>query len=378
MGFTYVLLAALSICFTSSVQGAEDTPDLSIINGDDADENKYPFMVRLLKLGKHICGASLISSKTVLTAAHCVELPGNEADHPVKFKVVVGDHDKSTTGTHEQELDISQIILHEQFNVDSNLNDIALLVLKEEVKLKKGVIETISLAWNDTLYAEGINATVIGWGRNEDGNIAETLQELEYRIASRKTCPRAPKSQICAKDPEFDSFVSGGDSGGPLITKSAGKFIQIGLLSWGRKLDDGLNLNGFSNVHYFLPWIEETMARAEADVSQWIEITQVIPRIEKVEGSQYVKGKLRCVVERRKYGEDLSMKKDVMVFLVTYRNNVTKKQRVLGRMKYKKRSGVHMYIGTFGSSAKVPEGNCFACVAEIPGTELKTYSDYCL
>ena len=90
---TALLVVLLGTCH--SVAGR-----LGIINGDDAEENEYPFMVRLLYLGKHhYCGASLIRPNVVLTATHCVqmELDGKlyEVDNLI---VVVEDYSDSTTG----------------------------------------------------------------------------------------------------------------------------------------------------------------------------------------------------------------------------------------------------------------------------------------
>ena len=76
------------------------------------------------------------------------------------------------------------------------MNDIALIVLKEEVTLIEGEISTIDLAEDDTHYAEGTAVTVIGWGNNADepeyegGSLplADTLQKLEYVIAVGSEC----------------------------------------------------------------------------------------------------------------------------------------------------------------------------------------------
>lgn len=52
-----------------------------------------------------------------------------------------------------------------------------------------------------------------------------------------------------------------GDSGGPLIIQQGNKFVQIGLVSFG----PGICNNGripntvFTQVSYFLKWIEETI-----------------------------------------------------------------------------------------------------------------------
>jgi secreted trypsin-like serine protease len=43
-----------------------------IIGGENAEPNRYPYMVSLLKpSGVHTCGGVLVAKDVVLTAAHC-------------------------------------------------------------------------------------------------------------------------------------------------------------------------------------------------------------------------------------------------------------------------------------------------------------------
>ena len=43
-----------------------------IVGGSSAKANQFPYQVALLRQGTFACGGSLITSKWVLTAAHCV------------------------------------------------------------------------------------------------------------------------------------------------------------------------------------------------------------------------------------------------------------------------------------------------------------------
>ncbi len=43
-----------------------------IVNGADADQYEWPWIAALLNNGRQFCGGSLIDSKHILTAAHCV------------------------------------------------------------------------------------------------------------------------------------------------------------------------------------------------------------------------------------------------------------------------------------------------------------------
>ena len=50
-------------------------------------------------------------------------------------------------------------------------------------------VATVQLAVDDTLYAEGTPVTLIGWGIDSEAmQSADTLQELEYKIANEEDC----------------------------------------------------------------------------------------------------------------------------------------------------------------------------------------------
>merc|ERR1712227_1143268 len=47
-------------------------PDTRIINGNFAEKNEYPFMVKMWKNGHSWCGGSVLNKLFILTAAHCL------------------------------------------------------------------------------------------------------------------------------------------------------------------------------------------------------------------------------------------------------------------------------------------------------------------
>lgn len=66
-----------------------------IVNGQDTIPNEYPMMAGIVERGGSTiaCGATIISKRYVVTAAHC--LKGRQANN---LAVVVGEHDISRGG----------------------------------------------------------------------------------------------------------------------------------------------------------------------------------------------------------------------------------------------------------------------------------------
>ncbi len=60
---------AISECGRPSTDGQVSA---FVINGEDAAPDRWPWHGGLLRQGFYICGASLVGSRHVVTAAHCV------------------------------------------------------------------------------------------------------------------------------------------------------------------------------------------------------------------------------------------------------------------------------------------------------------------
>ena len=238
----FASLAVLSLLLVGLVQpvAAAPRPDPRIIGGEPADFGEYPFMVALLfepiagnDFQKQYCGASLIDSRWVLTAAHCVDF----LEGPDEVAVAVSrNHLNSTEG---QRRDVKAIYIHPDWNPDIFSPDVALLELTRPVT----GITPIRLAGaaDDVFEAPGTLLTVIGWG-NTDGrtnkaSFPDELREVVVPVVSDADCDKAyggfatVETQLCAGEGGLDSCQ--GDSGGPLFATTSGGPIQMGIVSWG-------------------------------------------------------------------------------------------------------------------------------------------------
>jgi len=231
-----------------------------IVGGQPAAKNEYPWQVSLTyKFSiSPFCGGSLISSNTVLTAAHCrVSISS--------FRVHVGEHDV-TADDGEQRIDVAEWISHPNYNAASFESDFALIRLVQEVQFSETVVP-ICLP-NPGRNYEQREVIITGWGTT--GSFSSTtsvLYEADVTTITNIQCTTntqySPEeitaSMICARKPGKDSCQ--GDSGGPMIAYEGGGryFSIIGIVSWGNgcALDDAPGV--YARVQQELEWIMQGM-----------------------------------------------------------------------------------------------------------------------
>uniref|UniRef100_A0A3B3I579 Peptidase S1 domain-containing protein n=1 Tax=Oryzias latipes TaxID=8090 RepID=A0A3B3I579_ORYLA len=214
-----------------------------IVGGQDAPAGFWPWQVSL-QTSSHFCGGSLINNQWVLTAAHC--FPSGSASG---VTVVLGLQSLQGSNPNNVSRTITRLIIHPNYN--SNDNDIALLQLSSPVNFTNYISPVCLSATNSTFYS-GVNTWVTGWGNIGSGvslPAPQTLQEVQVPIVGNRRCKCSYSSitdnMVCAGLLEGGKDSCQGDSGGPLVIKQNNRWIQAGVVSFGR----GCALPNFPGVY---------------------------------------------------------------------------------------------------------------------------------
>ena len=142
-----------------------------IVGGQDSSFGKHPWQAAIIKqsfLSKRIsCGGALISTRWVLTAAHCVHTAT-----PSQLRVRLGEwnvREQSEKFPHE-DYEIESKEVHPDYKPATFQNDIAVIRLTQDVAYKEHIVP-VCLPEIQTTYV-GDKAVVIGWGRTAHGQVA--------------------------------------------------------------------------------------------------------------------------------------------------------------------------------------------------------------
>jgi secreted trypsin-like serine protease len=274
-----------------------------VFGGQDAQEGEFPFQVALLNAGtltgeaqsqyeSQFCGGTVIAADWVLTAAHCM-MDHGEVIAPDSVAVLTGTNDLQG-GTRVLG---KEIFVHEDYDEFSMDHDVALIRLADAV-----TIAPVTLGYDEPVNG---NAVVAGWGLTETGEYPRYLQTTDIELVSNQTCGTGIKAIYAADlkatvetlaqrykiagddvarisdelvrsmgDPITPTMVCAGvqsgardtcygDSGGPLLVQRDGRYIQLGIVSWGEGPAESevkcgnANVYGvYSRIASFRDWIQ--------------------------------------------------------------------------------------------------------------------------
>ncbi|CAG7825196.1 unnamed protein product [Allacma fusca] len=105
-----------SLAMIAGFPTENNNPGINIVGGSETTPHEYPFISAIQRYGGNTayqwCGASILDSTWILTAAHCI----TSIDSPSSFRIVAGDHDVTVEEGTEQRRSVEKIISHANFS----------------------------------------------------------------------------------------------------------------------------------------------------------------------------------------------------------------------------------------------------------------------
>ncbi|XP_034025406.1 transmembrane protease serine 7 isoform X2 [Thalassophryne amazonica] len=244
----------------SSTQKVGTFTDLErIVGGDNSLEGEWPWQVGLHFSSNLYCGASILSSDWLISAAHC--FVKDSLSDPRYWRAHLG---MLSQGSPKHVAEIQRIVVHEYYDAHTFDYDIALLKLKKPWPSSLSpLVQPVCLPPTSHVVTDNHRCWVTGWGyrSEEDKVLPSVLQKAEVSILGQSECKKSyglvSPRMLCAGVPSGKQDACRGDSGGPLSCQApgGGRWFLIGIVSWGAGCGRP-NLPGvYTRVNKFTSWI---------------------------------------------------------------------------------------------------------------------------
>ncbi|XP_051635950.1 suppressor of tumorigenicity 14 protein homolog [Manacus candei] len=236
-----------------------------IVGGEDARSGKWPWQASL-QMGAqgHVCGASVISNRWLISAAHCfLDSDSVRYSVPLGWRAYMGLHTINGKSNHVAMRSIKRIIVHPQYDQSISDYDIALLEMEMPVFFSE-LVQPICLPSTSRVFLYGTVCYITGWGAiKENSHFAKTLQEARVRIINQSVCNKLyddliTSRMLCAGNLNGGIDACQGDSGGPLACTGKGnRWYLAGIVSWGEGCARRNRPGVYTKVTALYDWIHQ-------------------------------------------------------------------------------------------------------------------------
>ncbi|KAJ9573493.1 hypothetical protein L9F63_009153, partial [Diploptera punctata] len=247
--------------------GQSEAPAFRVIGGEESLPGRWPWMAAIFSNNGSktcfMCGGSLIGTRHVLTAAHCSSL-----SRGLQLSVRLGDIDlkRDDEPSSPEIFRVIKVRAHPHYRPPYFYNDLAIMVLDRTPRGSRYVMP-LCLPPPSVRYKTFVDemATVVGWGDTFYGGNGSTVQrQTNVPIWRNDECDsryyeRVNSSFICAGDRKGGKDTCQGDSGGPLMLEYEGRWMQIGIVSFGMRCGDPNYPGVYTRVTEYVDWIKDKM-----------------------------------------------------------------------------------------------------------------------
>nr|XP_002712439.1 serine protease 40 isoform X2 [Oryctolagus cuniculus] len=246
-----------------------------IFGGQKAEPEWWPWQASLLFKGQHICGAALIASNWVVSAAHCFQ----RSKTPGDYRILLGYNQLSNPTSFSRQMTVNKLFVHKDYDKFHRFgSDIALLQLHLQADFNSHVLPACVPKANFSLHVDTA-CWISGWGMlTEDAFLPRPfqLQQAKLFIMENDLCDsfftpppdvdpsevaRVHDEMICAADFRNPPSICRGDSGGPLVCFLNSAWYLIGVTSWSAPCFPPIGPSVFSKISYFHDWIKDNQAK---------------------------------------------------------------------------------------------------------------------
>ncbi|XP_014204500.1 trypsin-like [Copidosoma floridanum] len=229
-----------------------------IVNGTRATLGRFPHQVSLRRAvtQNHFCSGTILTSKWVLSAGHCMLDLNNNTLEASSMLIVAGEIVLKNTNRAHAWSKVTKLIVHPQFQKRTLENDIALLKLETPLDFDDRVQPAYIIQRRvnaDTMCQVG------GWGSTIVEPLSSYFMYIDLPVMSDRLCQELWGNYTLAKGTFCAGYLEGfrdsctGDSGAGLMCDG----FLTGLVSGGgRKCAEPRVPGLYTDVYFFVPWIE--------------------------------------------------------------------------------------------------------------------------
>lgn len=280
------LWAGLLVALLAVLVG-RPAPAHAVVGGVPALEGEAPWAVALVSgrtdrvAAGHFCGGTLVRADTVVTAAHCLAVGGDEGltkpgarDHDgarrLRLGVFTGRVLPLRSGPLER---VRWVAVHPGFDDGAGYvnADIAVIRLRRPVSGAQILRLPAGAEAAAAAVAPGTALSVFGWGNRARAgeNLPRELHRGDVERYTTRRCDERygrafnPVSQLCAGREDGSVDSCNGDSGGPLVSRgSDGAPVLVGVVSYGQGCADPEFPGVYTRVGRHRAWLQQVITAA--------------------------------------------------------------------------------------------------------------------